>query len=160
MSDENYKMLVERYADGRKLCNCGKAYRGTSGQCDYGCSANQIFAKYEIADSVVAEFGLSNKPAQSPVLFRQHRGSLHESMKTVVTVHSRQEILDQFEPWLIGVPAGEKPDVSKMAIEKTMYDERIGWDTHLVTYEGAGVLGQTNGPLPEDAGISGEDGDE
>lgn len=64
MSDENYMVLVERYADGRKLCNCREAYQGKAGGCDYGCSANQIFAKYEIADRVVAEFGIE-KPKQA-----------------------------------------------------------------------------------------------
>lgn len=117
--------------------------------------------KKEVRDELKAEFGIQEpeKPKEGGVLFRQHRGSLHESMKTVVRVHSRQEILDQFEPWLIGVPAGEKPDVSKLSIAQCSYDERIDWNTHLVVYAGAGVLGQTNGPLPEDAGTRGEDGE-
>lgn len=69
MSRKDWQDLVKRYANGRPICNCGDAYytpcgRGIDGTgrertdmlaCQYGCSANQIFAKEEIAARVLAE---------------------------------------------------------------------------------------------------------
>lgn len=150
MSDISYKLLIERYADGRRICNCGSAYKDGSGACRYGCSANQISAKHYIADRAAREIGVQGLP---PIRFRQHRGGLDESMRTAVNVSSRQDILDQFEPWMLGVPAGEKADQSKLCFHYSGYDDRNGWDTYLVTYEGLGVLGQANGTL-DDGGVT------
>ncbi len=72
MSKKHWEKLVERYADGRPICNCGGAYYTPCGHgidasgkertdmvgCQYGCSANLIFAKEEIAARVLNE--LSN----------------------------------------------------------------------------------------------------
>lgn len=69
--DENWKILVARYADGRPLCNCRCAYltpcgRGIDAEgrrrtdlpvCESGCSANQITARDEVAARVLAELG-------------------------------------------------------------------------------------------------------
>lgn len=44
-----WRRLVERFADGRSICNCREAYLDEDGRCAYGCSANLIRAKYEIA---------------------------------------------------------------------------------------------------------------
>lgn len=55
---EAWQELVRRYADGRKPCNCGCAYyteRDGSLFCEYGCSANQLSAREEIARRVLAE---------------------------------------------------------------------------------------------------------
>ena len=66
---EAYKMLVRKYADGRKICNCGEGYlspcacgidehgidRTDMLACNYGCSANKIYTRDEIARRVVAE---------------------------------------------------------------------------------------------------------
>jgi len=59
MSDPTYEILVKRYAEGRKLCNCKEAYQDASGGCAYGCSSNARSAKIYIAGKVVEEFGLS-----------------------------------------------------------------------------------------------------
>ncbi len=48
MMSKHCKKLVEQYADGRPICNCGQAY-GAS--CDNGCSANMIAVKEEIAEA-------------------------------------------------------------------------------------------------------------
>mgnify|MGYP001594664983 CR=1 FL=1 len=48
-NEEKFKSLVVRFAEGRKLCNCREAYEDATGGCRYGCSANKIYTKYEIA---------------------------------------------------------------------------------------------------------------
>jgi len=73
-------------------------------------------------------------------LFRWHRGSLDESMATVVPCESMAELLAILQ----GVDAdvtGERVDVKHYT-----YDERIEWDTYLVTVDGQAV-GMTNGEL-------------
>lgn len=73
--DDDWKKLVKRYADGRPICNCGHAYYTPCGvgivdgvhktdmpDCQYGCSANQIFAKEEIASRVMAELPTDTPP--------------------------------------------------------------------------------------------------
>jgi hypothetical protein len=45
-----WKRLVQRYADGRAICNCGHAYYITGTRsCEYGCEANIGRAKEELA---------------------------------------------------------------------------------------------------------------
>lgn len=70
--DQDWKDLVVRFAYDRQICNCGQAYLTNCGSasiydtavgayktvhdyptCYAGCSANQIFAKQEIATRVV-----------------------------------------------------------------------------------------------------------
>lgn len=72
MSRIDFEQLVERYADGRPICNCRQAYYTPCGEgidavgnkrtdlpaCAGGCSANKIGAKEYIAARVVAEFNL------------------------------------------------------------------------------------------------------
>jgi hypothetical protein len=68
MSREPWQKLVVKYADGRPICNCRDAYYTPCGVgyvgsekrtdmlvCEYGCSANQIRAKEEIADKIISE---------------------------------------------------------------------------------------------------------
>lgn len=65
--DENWKILVAHYADGRPLCNCKCAYYTPCGEgidvhgnhrtnmlaCRSGCSANQIMCREEIAKRIL-----------------------------------------------------------------------------------------------------------
>ena len=68
-SDAYWGKLIERYADGRKPCNCGQAYYTNCGTarigdrvihdnpiCKYGCDANILDAKFEIAKRIYDEF--------------------------------------------------------------------------------------------------------
>lgn len=76
--------------------------------------------------------------------FRRHCGGLAESMATVEDVQNAGDIaaiLNRF-------PYG--PLIRAEQIEVTPYarDERIGWDTHIVTVDGSAV-GFTDGPLPD-----------
>lgn len=61
-----------------------------------------------------------------PLLFRFHRGLLNESMKTAVPINSFSELIDHI---------GQEMDMSlvKIFVNKYIYDERINWDTHIVT---------------------------
>lgn len=77
--------------------------------------------------------------------FRWHRGSLDASMATVQefdgTLAALVAILKADAlPWF---PALE-PDHVK--VEPYCFDDRTGWDTHLVTVMG-GAVGMTDGPL-------------
>lgn len=71
MSEQYFRVLVDRYADGRTVCNCGCAYYSYTGVgrrggkdvtdlpcCESGCSANQYRARDEIARRVIEEFNL------------------------------------------------------------------------------------------------------
>ncbi|MDE2107320.1 MAG: hypothetical protein KGL39_59540 [Patescibacteria group bacterium] len=75
MTDDCWHILVRRYADGRDVCNCGEAWYARIGdqltdwdghgwrsvvngdpmRCAYGCRANQLSCKHEIAQRVVEE---------------------------------------------------------------------------------------------------------
>lgn len=65
--NEYWKELINKYADGRPICNCGNAYYSTDGDyvtvggtrhkdgkyCKYGCDANQYIAREEIAKKLL-----------------------------------------------------------------------------------------------------------
>lgn len=65
MSRNAWERLVERFADGRGICNCRQAYTTPCGVafrdgerienwpvCRYGCQAAQLDAKHDIATRV------------------------------------------------------------------------------------------------------------
>lgn len=64
--------------------------------------------------------------------FRFHTGGLDEAMKTVIEVSTRQELVDHvnkeyercFMPTL---------ELQELKIEPYGYDDRINWDTYIVT---------------------------
>lgn len=75
MARDDWERLIDRYADGRPICNCRQAYYSPTGHgivngvertdildCEYGCSANQISAKRYIATRVLQDPSVS--PAQ------------------------------------------------------------------------------------------------
>jgi hypothetical protein len=75
--------------------------------------------------------------------FREHRGTLAESMATVVEVVSIDELLAHLGPIVAPVPlTAERLYIAHYAI-----DPRIGWDTYIVCITGYGVAGFLNGPL-------------
>jgi hypothetical protein len=76
MARTAFETLIERYADGRSICNCGEAYYSNTGDgykkvngrlehrtdlpiCDGGCSANQIDAKEYVAERALKELGIT-----------------------------------------------------------------------------------------------------
>ena len=82
------------------------------------------------------------------VLFRPHRELLCEAMKEVEEFRSRRELVAKLQADLDKYGKG-KYDCKQISITKygTGIDERIGWDTYIVTLPGYGVLGFTNGPV-------------
>lgn len=77
--------------------------------------------------------------------FREHRGDLAESMETVVELPDHAALLEHIrklaEPW----PTFPSVTAETVHIEPCGRDERIGWNTHIVTLDGYGVLGFTDG---------------
>jgi hypothetical protein len=79
--------------------------------------------------------------------FREHHGSLEDSMKTVVTVNSWNSLRK--------IVMGIFPDlgyIEEITIEKYSYDKRIDWDTHSVNVKFSAlkhkvIAGFTNGPI-------------
>jgi hypothetical protein len=69
---------------------------------------------------------------------------IDEAMKHVREFHSRSE----FEAFLKAEWLGWK-EGSVVTIKKYCFDERIGWDTHLICVDGKAAL-FSDGPLPED----------
>jgi len=75
--------------------------------------------------------------------FRQHRGSLADSMATVVELRDRAALAEYCRE-LLRPYAFEFPDEA-LKIVPYSSDARIGWDPQsLVTIEGYGVMGMTD----------------
>lgn len=76
--------------------------------------------------------------------FREHRGGLDDSLKTVVEVTDREALAlycaNLLRPFNVPCLA------ECLQVERYGFDERIDWDTHIVTLPGYGVLGFTDGP--------------
>jgi len=74
---------------------------------------------------------------QKPILFRPHRSSLDDAMKEVIEIADRDALVRH----LIRIEyANEKSDIT---VEKYVFDDRIGWDTHIVCING-NAIGFTN----------------
>lgn len=76
--------------------------------------------------------------------FRDHRGSLADSMATVVEVSGRDALVSLLAGRLekYGFEFADRD----LVIAPYGYDRRIDWDTHIVTIDGYGVAGFTDGP--------------
>lgn len=74
------------------------------------------------------------------MLFRQHKGSLAESMETLVKVDTLEDIIKVS-------PFTEFGYILNLNIEHYCYDDRIDWDTYIITDERYGVIGFTNGEV-------------
>ena len=48
---------------------------------------------------------------------------------------------NDLDPWGVDVTA------DKITVEQYTYDERNDWDTYIVSVEGYGVVGYTDGPI-------------
>jgi hypothetical protein len=67
--------------------------------------------------------------------FRQQRGSLEESLKTVVDLQDRKELVKH----LRRVLAPMKVQGKNVQVRYYGYDERINWPSYLVTLDGKAV---------------------
>ena len=62
----------------------------------------------------------------------------------MVEFKDRSELLDIIEnSFTFGLPK----NLSDFEVKPYIFDERINWDTHIVTLEGYGVLGFTDSPV-------------
>ena len=76
--------------------------------------------------------------------FREHRGMLDESMATTIEVADRAALVEIIRARL----AVNDFFVTDDMVQSKPYghDKRIGWDQHLVTVTGYGVVGMTDAP--------------
>ncbi len=86
-----------------------------------------------ITDETVFFYDEESREKQ-PLLFRFHRGSLEDSMETVMEIKSVKHFISHMKKyWFFPF---EKVNLQ---IRKYRYDERIDWDTFLVTLSGIPV---------------------
>lgn len=79
-------------------------------------------------------------------LYRDHKGSLKESMKTVITVKSQQDIIDHLNKAFECMGRV----IEEIKFDYCGMDGRIGWETYYVLMrlkgdEGFVVAGMSNG---------------
>lgn len=81
------------------------------------------------------------------IKFRYHRGVLDESMATTILVESKHEL----KSLLLDEMGFLKKNAYGIEVEPYAHDERIGWDTHIVSIILPGgipkVVGFTDGPI-------------
>lgn len=71
---------------------------------------------------------------------REHRGGLAESLATVFEIETKEDLIREINERLDG---HFRP--SEVQFIHQGKDERIGWDTYLVSVQGYGVFGYTDG---------------
>lgn len=77
--------------------------------------------------------------------YRDHRGSLSDSMKTVQEFEVKADLTDYLQKDLDKFGFKLKPGDVK--IRPYGHDSRINWNTHIVTIDHYGVAGFTDGIL-------------
>ena len=84
------------------------------------------------------------------IKFREHRGSLADSMETLTYCADRNGLIGCIRR-LLGEWVTGNFDAGLLRIEKygEGIDDRNGWDTYVVTYDGFGVVGFTDGAVEE-----------
>lgn len=77
--------------------------------------------------------------------FRYHTGGLKESLATTIEIEppTRESLAKA-----LSITKEEQVDPNTLLVEFYAYDDRIGWNTYIVT-DKDGVLGFTDGPLVE-----------
>lgn len=79
------------------------------------------------------------------VQFREHRGALADSLATARPIKDRAALIEDVRAAL--APFGLLATDAAVTVRPYCFDERTGWDTHIVSLDGYGVLGFTDGPL-------------
>lgn len=77
--------------------------------------------------------------------FREHRGSLAESMATMVEMPDRSALVAHIAKQLSGWPVAVNDEA--ITVESYGHDDRIGWDAHIVILKDFGPIGFTDGPV-------------
>ena len=78
--------------------------------------------------------------------YRDQRGQLDDSMATLQILPDRAALIAHLRSIYDPQRFGEWDDAD-VEVKPYCYDERIGWDTYIVTLQGGGV-GFTDGPVP------------
>lgn len=81
------------------------------------------------------------------IKFREHKGSLSDSMETITEINSKQELVKVITERLGVYSHGLNISMDTIQINPYGFDTRIGWDTYIVTLSNYGVVGFTNGKL-------------
>lgn len=79
--------------------------------------------------------------------FRFHRGGLADSMETVITLNSKEELLKEVIAFYGDTLPPGTVTMDKLIIGEYVYDQRVGWDTHIVIVQGIGPVGFTDSPV-------------
>ena len=95
------------------------------------------------AEEYIASFQRELEDIKSKVLYREHRGSLEDSLLTTIRVSSLAELREHIlkvDEWA--------SKAGKLTVEKygNGIDQRINWDTYIVMWNKT-VMGFTDGPL-------------
>ncbi len=77
--------------------------------------------------------------------FREHKGNLTDSMETVVDVADRKALTTLLRSRLefYGFTFSDED----LMVKPYRFDNRVNWNTHIVTIEDYGVVGFTDGPV-------------
>ena len=78
------------------------------------------------------------------MLFREHRGTLADSMATAIPLASDKQSLVKYINGLNLFLDNRNIGEEEIIIESYGFDERINWDTYIVRINGYGVVGFTN----------------
>ena len=79
--------------------------------------------------------------------FREHRGDLSDSLTTTVEIDGWDDLVAHLKGVLAPFPSVTVTD-DALHVEFYAQDDRIDWNSHIVTLDGYGVLGFTDGPCP------------
>lgn len=136
------RFVADIQTQGLTDTKTGEVAKGHRGM--MGATASLLWAVNKLAAEVEQLRGYRTPATQ----FREHRGSLEDSLATCVQIFDMAD-LEQHLFKKLALPRG--------TLKVTPYcrDERLaGWlDTHVVTIEGYGVAGFTNGmPAPLSGG--------
>jgi len=80
-------------------------------------------------------------------LFRPQKRTLAEAMGEVEEINSLNELIEKIKTDLSIFKHSFSISSNTVHVEFYCYDKRINWNTYIVTLDGYGVIGFTNGPL-------------
>lgn len=81
-------------------------------------------------------------------LYRPQRGNLDDAMQEMKDFQSLDELILYLQEDLFMWFGKQEINKDTLHIKPYCFDERINWDTYIVTLDGWGVVGFTNGLFP------------
>mgnify|MGYP003533150699 CR=1 FL=1 len=102
------------------------------------------------ADKTIQSFTANHTKNKKTILYKDHAGSLEESMKTVQEVTCETDIINHLNKFWKDFGK----EVEELKFKRIGFDERIGWDTYIVRFRLKGsatfeVAGHTNGSFTQ-----------